>query len=364
MQTLKLTLAILAGAAIFGTAQANEAGAVYTMTNEASGNRLVVLPRDGQGTLGTPRFVSTGGLGSGNGIGSQNAVTLSRDGNRLFVVNAGSNDVSVFALNGQGPALIGRYASGGARPISVTEANGSVYVLNAGGSGNVSGFVALPNGSLEPIVGTLRALSGGATAPAQVQFSPDGTRLVVTEKATNLIDSYVVLPGGALGDLTSTPAPGVTPFGFDFDNKGRLFVSEAFGGAPGASALSSFALSGGSWQVVSASSPTHQTAACWTIVAKNGKFVYTTNAGSGSITGYRIAGDGSVSLLNAGGFTASTGVDSHPTDLALSISGKYLYAISPATGTLAQFRVGSDGSLTGAGIVSGLPTSITGLAGK
>ena len=48
------------------------------------------------------------------------------------------------------------------------------------------------DGTLTPITGSTRPLSGSATAPAQVQFSPDGSTLVVTERATQPIDIYTL----------------------------------------------------------------------------------------------------------------------------------------------------------------------------
>src|SRR5918996_4111180 len=65
---------------------------VYTMTNAASGNEVVVLQGSSIDSLSQTTF-STGGLGSGSGLGSQGAVILSDNHRWLFVVNAGSNDV-------------------------------------------------------------------------------------------------------------------------------------------------------------------------------------------------------------------------------------------------------------------------------
>ena len=63
--------------------------------------------------------------------------------------------------------------SGGDRPISVSVRGHRVYALNAGGTGNVSGF-STRDGALRPLAGSTRALSGDATDPAQVAISPDG----------------------------------------------------------------------------------------------------------------------------------------------------------------------------------------------
>ena len=66
-------------------------GMVFTSSNDAAGNELLVYARRADGGLTHGHACSTGGLGSGAGLGSQGAVTLSRDGRYVFVVNAQSN---------------------------------------------------------------------------------------------------------------------------------------------------------------------------------------------------------------------------------------------------------------------------------
>ena len=96
--------------------------AVYTLTNQVAGNAVAVFARAGDGTLTPAGSFSTGGAGTGAGLGSQGAVTLSNDGRLLFAVNAGSNDVSVFRVNPEGLSLLSRTPSGGTLPASVTDA--------------------------------------------------------------------------------------------------------------------------------------------------------------------------------------------------------------------------------------------------
>ena len=123
-----------------------------------------------------------------------------------------------------------------------------VYVLNAGGAvggtDSVVGFRLSRDGALTMIAGSARGLSAPSTGPAQVELSPDGASLVVTEKATNRIDVFAVEDTGLLGAPTSYASPGMTPFGFAFGKRDQFFVSEAFGGAADASAISSYQLTG------------------------------------------------------------------------------------------------------------------------
>lgn len=340
------------------------AGKVFTATNSPAGNELIVLGRAADGSLALVERMATQGLGTGAGLGSQGAVTLSGDGRMVLVVNATSNTLSLFSLTGKRPTLVSVVDSGGLTPISVSESNGLVYALNAGGAGNVAGFRLAPAG-LQPIAGSTRALSAaGGTGPAQVGFSSDGGTLLVTEKATNKLMSWRVdTKSGLLGAPTVTPSAGVTPFGFAFDNRDRVFVSEAFGGAALASTTSSYRFAEqqpARPMLVSAAVPTLQTAACWVAVTPNGKFAYTGNAGSSSVSLYEVGRDGSLALAEAAaGVTGSgTGV----TDLAVSRSGQALYALAPGAMRVVAFEVGADGRLTPSSALTGLPGMLVGLA--
>jgi 6-phosphogluconolactonase len=361
-----LLLPLMAGFARPVAADSGDGGrnAVYTITNDLSGNEVAVYERSADGSLSFMASYPTGGLGSGAGLGSQGSVILRENGRRLFVVNAGSNQVSMLAVRKDGLDLLDVVDSGGEMPISLTLHGGILYVLNGGGSGNITGFKVQENGKLMPLDGSTQPLSNGGTGdspqPAQISFSRDGDLLVVTEKATNMIDVYPV-EGGIAGSPASHPAAGVTPFGFAFAKRHDLIVSEAFGGAPDASAVSSYNITKDTFEVISASVGTTQTAACWVVVSDNGKYAYITNAGSGSISSYRIEKDGSISLLEAQ--AGLTGEGSSPIDMAFSNNGRFLYALGAASDTISIFRVKENGSLESLGSVS-VPAGAVGLAAR
>lgn len=321
--------------------------AVYTISNAAAGNAVVVYARAADGTLSPAVTYPTGGTGTGASLGSQGAVALSEDGRLLFAVNAGSNDVSVFHVSTSGLTLATRFPSGGVQPTSVTIREQVVYVLNAGGEGNITGFRLTRGAGISPIAGSTQALSGTSTAPAQVSFSPDGRQLVVSERATNRLGVYPVDRRGVAGPGTSFGSAGGTPFGFAFRHDNTLFVSEA----AGAGSASSYDLSrSGRLRLVSGAIATHQGAPCWAVVTEDGRFGYTGN-GAGSVSGFRIARNGSISLLNADGATAvvSTGVN----DIALSNNSRYLYVLGTgAAPALHAYRVQQDGQLQALGAVA------------
>jgi 6-phosphogluconolactonase len=339
-------------------------GAVYTMSNAADGNAVLIFDRSFDGRLRAAGAVPTGGTGSGGGLGNQGGVVLSDDERWLLAVNAGSADISVFQVQRRGLRLVSRAPSGGTRPISVTIHRRLVYVLNAG-SDSITGFTLSHQGTLEPLQGSTRPLSGAAVDPAQIEFSPSGDVLVVTEKATNQIVTYQVDRDGLPGDPQVHPSAGPTPFGFAFGRRDQLFVSEAFGGAADQSAVSSYEVGDdGGVETVSPSVLTTETAACWVVVTPDGRFVYTTNTGSGSITGYEVGFDGELRILDANGRTGVTGNGSSPIDMALSRSGHFLYVLNSGTHTIGAFLVTHSGALIRLAFTGGLPTAANGLAAR
>lgn len=369
---LATSLAALAAAFVMASpaAQADSIGAdglrsnmVFTSTNDPAGNELLVYARLPDGGLELMTHAGTGGSGSGAGLGSQGAVTLSGDGRYVFVVNAGDNTISTFKLAGSELRLMSTMDSAGLHPISVTEHAGMVFVLNDGGDGNVAGF-RNNHGHLTPIPGSVRGLSvAGGAGPAQVGFSQDGDALVVTEKATNTVTSYRVDADGSLRPPQFTVSPGMTPFGFAFNGRNRLVVTEAVGGAPGASTMSSYRfdnLSPATPIVVSPAVADFQGAACWVAFTPKGRFAYVANTGSSNVSSYRVSPDGTMSLSQAE--AGSTGEGSAPADVAASPDGDHLYVRNGKTATISSFKVLSDGSLIAMPLTQGLPAAAVGLA--
>ena len=358
---IALVLALAALGITAAGAMANSPRAVYTLTNDPAGNAVQVFKRSGHGSLSPAGEFATGGTGTGAGLGNQGALVL--DGRRLFAVNPGSDSISSFKVRGHRLELIDSDPSGGDLPISLTVDDGLLYVLNAGGAGEITGHTISRHGALAPLVGSTRPLSGVSVDPAQVSFDPSGDTLAVTEKATNLIDTYEVNGDtGLASGPNSQASAGATPFGFAFDRRGHLIVSEAFGGAADQSAVSSYAVDDGVIDPISPSVGTTETAACWIVVTKNGRFAYTTNTGSGSISGYRVRQGGALTLLDADGRTGLTGPG--PIDMALTRSSRFLYSLNSGDGTISGFRVRADGGLAPIDGAGGLPLAATGLAAR
>ncbi len=343
------------------------AGAVYTITNSPAGNAVQIYDRFEDGRLQIGAAVPTGGLGTGGGLGSQGALSLGKWGRLLLAVNAGSNSVSTFRVTDHGLNLIDIANSGGTKPISVTQHDDLVYVLNGGTNliaPNIQGFRRGSRGQLVAIANSSWSLSAANAGPAEVAFSPDGRTLVVTEKGTNKVDTFRLDNRGRPVSASYQASNGMTPFGFAFDPSGRLFVSEAAGGAADASSLSSYRLDRNSeLDSLTVSAPTTETAACWAAVSDDGRFAYTANAGSGTISGFRIDRTGHLNLLDVDGVTASTGAGSHPVDMVFAGNGKYFYVLANGAPTVNAFKVANDGHLQSIGALPAM-ASFNGLVAR
>jgi 6-phosphogluconolactonase (cycloisomerase 2 family) len=339
---------------------------VYTQTNDPGGNQIIAFRRSGDGTLTQLGAYDTGGRGTGTPhLASQGSVVLSDDGRWLFAVNAGSDDLSVFAVAPDGLALVERVDAGGVRPTSVAAHQDRLFVLSTGDQGapaSLHGFRLGDGGQLTALEGSRRQLSRPDADPAQIGFSPDGGTLVVTERATDSISSYVVGQDGRIEGPTVIPSSGATPYGFDFTEAGVLVVTEAVGGKLGAASASSYALAGpGSLSLVSGSVGDTRSEVCWAAVTPDNRHVYVTNFGDGTISSYTIVADGALELLQP---VAGTTVEGQKgvRDEALSRDGRYLFALHADVQQLFGWQVHQDGSLTPVGTFGDLPTTIAGLA--
>lgn len=358
-----LAVAIPSVGAVPANHHDGSAGRVYIMTNDPTNNQVVIYDRAADGSLTWVANVATGGLGVKGLTGTnQGGLVLSQNGQWLIVVNAGSNDLSVFRVTNEGLTLTDQESSGGVMPVSVTVFHNLVYILNQGSSetaGNIAGFELSNSGQIAPIAGSVQPLSAPGVAVAQISFNPTGTSLVVTEKSISLIDTYAVDNQGVASAPVTNTSSGTTPFGFAFDNKGALIVSEAAGGPAGTSAVSSYAInSDGTLATLSPSVADAGLAACWLVVTGNSRFAYTANAHSGTISSYGVAPDGSLALLQSSAATSGPG----SLDMAFARNSQLLYIFVHGSNSIEGFNVNADGSLTPVTTTTGIAATADGLA--
>jgi 6-phosphogluconolactonase (cycloisomerase 2 family) len=359
---LVATLTLAGAASARAQSRSVGRGVVFVQTNEPAGNKIDVFDRGLDGRLSLAGSYATGGAG-GVAVGavtdplaSQSSLTLTGDGHTLIAVNAGSDTVTSFRVHDDHLQLRSIAPSGGQFPNSVAVRDDLVYVANAGGTGSVRGF-RLEGSRLVAIPGSDRPLGlansnppNFLTAVGQIGYSPDGSKLFVTTKAATMaIDVFAVEADGTLSATpVSNPAANPVPFAFTFVS-GRFVDVEA-----GTSSLTTYAISQDGSLTDPKSASDGQLALCW--IAQVGEVFYGSNTASNNLSSFTIDSSGQPSLLQAVAATTDPG----PTDL--TVSGGYLYVESGPTGSVGEYAVNGDGTLTPIGAVTGLPAGIEGIA--
>jgi 6-phosphogluconolactonase (cycloisomerase 2 family) len=327
--------------------------AVFVQTDDPAGNHVVAYHRGEDGRLRLDKSYSTGGVGGVlagsvvDHLASQGALSYDERNGLLYAVNAGSDTVSVFAVHGDDLRLRQVIRSGGTFPVSVAVQGDRVYVLNAEDGGSIQGYLVLA-GRLHAIPAWNRPLGLDPAAtpqfthtPGQVIFTPNGRQLIVTTKAaTNAIDVFNLDPfAGPSATPVVTAKAGSVPFGATFDKAGHLAVTET-----GSNSLVTYRVNPSGTLTQLDAVPTGQKATCW--VAPAGKFLFTSNAGSATVSGFRSSRGGALTLLGA------TATDAGTVDASATPDGRYLYVQAGAAGIVNEFRVHDDGSLTPIGSVT------------
>jgi 6-phosphogluconolactonase (cycloisomerase 2 family) len=376
-----LSSAIAAAAFLAPQALAGGKDAVYVQTNTAPVNWVLEFERKKDGSLNAPTRYATGGAGkpAGNPPGgipfldSAGSVTLSENGQLLFVVNAGDNTVTSFRVRSKGLEWADRESSRGLRPVSSTSHGKLLYVLNSETAiSSISGYRVDPHGSLTPIAGSVRPTSQPAGGmPAQIQFDAKGDFLAVTEReagAHGLLTTYEVDKQGVAGPPRAHASAGRTPFGVAFTNKNLMIVANEHVPPPALdSTVSAYDLTRDGDVVHRDTDPTNSGGACWTVITKDNKYAYVTSPFTGHVNGFRIGKDGSLTPVTPTSLVAQdTGLT---LDEALSHDSRYLYVLvsSPPPALFAQswvsaYEVNRDGTLTLIGKTAPFEGSASGAA--
>ncbi|MFI6543078.1 lactonase family protein [Streptomyces prunicolor] len=349
------TGAAIAAAALFAapaavaanSPQPRGSSAVFVQSDDTTANTVVAYARAADGTLAQQGVYATGGKGGilpgtvADHLASQGSLAYDRRHHLLYAVNAGSDTVTVFAVHGTHLRRVQEISSGGSFPVSVTFHGDRVYVANTLGGGSVQGFVRTGERLVKvPSWNRNLGLDKATSAVGQISFTPDGSKLVVTTKASG--QSIDVFPVGAHSGPSARPVvtstPGAVPFGFAFDSAGRLRVTEA-----GTNSVGTFTVGRDGRLTAKGTVPTGQTATCWAVTA--GNHLYVSNAASGTLSGYRVGAQGQLTALG------NTATDAGTVDAAASSDGRYLYVQTGIKGLVDEFRVGANGSLTAIGSV-------------
>ncbi|MGH2936606.1 MAG: lactonase family protein [Solirubrobacterales bacterium] len=326
-----------------------EAG-VFVQTDNTAGNAIVAYRRNADGSLTEAGTYPTAGLGGQlegsvvDHLASQGSLALDRQDHLLYAVNAGSNTITVFGVDGARLQRLQVLPSGGEFPVSITTHGDLVYVLNARGGGSIQGYVQI-GGHLVAVDSWNRALGLDPNAtpefthtPGQVAFTPSGSQLLVTTKGnTSAVDVFGVDGFGRPSTTpTVTPLPEAVPFAVDFDAAGRLLIAEA-----GTNSVASFTIGAEGALTPVAGAATGQAATCWIVGV--GPYQYASNAGSGTLSGYLEGGSSLTPLGNT---------PTHGGTVDATAAGRFLYVQTGAEGIVDEFQVEANGALTPLGSVT------------
>jgi 6-phosphogluconolactonase (cycloisomerase 2 family) len=240
--------------------------------------------------------------------------------------------------------------------VSVCCRGSRVYVANVNDPANnvpstIARFNIGSDGTLSS-GGAAHQLSGANARPSQVSFAPDGSAILVTERGTNLISTFHVNADGSLGNPSTVASPRPDPFGFAFGVSNRLIVSEAAAMDPLGSSASSYFLTAGVPSVVSSGVLNGQMASCWVSVSGDGRQAFVSNFGSNTVTNYRVALDGSLTLQQQA--VATDGAGSAPIDSGFGRN--HFVQLLGGKGTITTYSVASNGDLALIGTqATGLP---------
>jgi 6-phosphogluconolactonase (cycloisomerase 2 family) len=348
---------------------------VYTSSNEISENRVIAfdISEDSDNLIEIGSF-PTGGTGTGAPIGNQSALTTDASDRWMFVTNSGDGTVTSFRLQENGLQFVNKVKSGGHSPISVTVFGTLVYVLNEGSGlqtdpphiryDNISGFRFNNTGQLVRLLGSVRLIDDTQlTSPAQVGFNKSGTVLLITEKATNTLTTFVMHGNGKPSFFPrKRPSAVPTPFGFEFGDRDYVFITEANGGGQGVTA--SYRIDRKTGEVSSLVDLIEQgDATCWTVLSSDQTTGYSVNTGSGTVSLYRINFDGTIDPFFQNRPNRMTDTGAGPRDAVLTQNNQSFITLNNGDGEIRAFRVRRNGSLSRRDALP-VPTSVTGLISR
>ncbi|KAJ7196990.1 hypothetical protein GGX14DRAFT_671495 [Mycena pura] len=334
--------------AVHSDEHAQTVGAAYLMTNEPTGNYLVSATITSDGKLSLYEAVYTEGKGAHglpappglDPLFSQGSVGVSMSGNFVANVNAGSNTVTVFGIDGHNPgrlSMIGKpVSSGGEFPssLAINKAGNRVCVVNGGKINGVSCYAFDARKGLTPLKNSIRSLhlnqttpaTGPPSTPGQIIFSPDEKQLIVSVKAAFLA-IWDINPDGSLSPNFRSVSGGVLPFALIFVPGQNAIVAADPGVGYDVFNLDTKAQSAAATAAVTVPG---QKAICWNVYSEESGNFYMVDVGGSVVTEVHVAGSLNSTIVRQ----YSLGTDG-PIDSAVATIGKndYIYALAAnATG--------------------------------
>jgi 6-phosphogluconolactonase (cycloisomerase 2 family) len=380
---------------------------VYVGDNVSTGAGIKIFRRDDMGRLTELATVPTGGKGLFDIVGFDRAPTgifaavdigpwehdanmiFNQDRSRLFVVNQGSDDLSVFNVSADGLTLTpvpGSPFKTGHVPASVgLAAFDTVIVVNKnddpggqkplGKQGSVMTFKMASNGSLTPVPnseiffpttrGGEGVFKGQTSTPSQVLVSEDGRLAFVNDFFAGMIRPFIVQPDGTLKptkpfDIRSLgeavlPANGMSfPFSLGlaiYPGRNILYTGLLFENRV---AVFRFNPKNGKLTYLRIAENSGSTV-CWFAISKSGKYMWTSNQASNSVSTYDVSDPENPREIQVVQFDGC----GEPSQVAVDPNENWIhYVNAPVTNKCSQkdpemesnmihtLRIGPDGRLT------------------
>lgn len=225
-----------------------DVGAVYTMTNGASFNEVLISRMNSIGQLIFSGTIRTNGIGvkttATDPLSSQGSMIVYS--NYLFVVNPGSNSLSMFVINPSDATqitLVSVAPTNGWFPISVTVNGRYACVLTGGNETGIrcytyssSGLFIVPSfdRDLTSYISQTIPPTGVANTFSQIQFSADDQSLIISVKGASdrnrgYLLFYKLTNNGAslsLNPTLQTPPEGIYPFSMTLAGRNGLLITD------------------------------------------------------------------------------------------------------------------------------------------
>lgn len=205
---------------------------LFISTNERN-NKVNVYGVDNEGITFLNSY-NTRGSGTENlGIDplkSQGSICVSRDNKYIYVVNAKSNDLSVFRLNiDYTLKFIQKISTSGIRPVSITCSERNVYVLNSGDKdkeGNITSFMSNRDGTLSIMENRVVPIGRKGQNSTSIIVNKKGDKLIVSETDNNMISVHSVDRRGNIIEQVANRSNGKKPYGICAMDRDFILVVE------------------------------------------------------------------------------------------------------------------------------------------
>ena len=330
-------------------------GAYPASVSVSPNGQFVYVANRGDGTVSA--FSINSGSGTLNAVGSPTptgsglnsnpySITVSPNGQFAYVANFGDGTVSTFSINpGTGVlSIVGLPISSGYSPVSIAiSPNGQfAYVANYF-QGTVSTFgINGSTGALNTVGSPTSTGSGPFSYPYSVAISPNGQFAYVANFHDGTVSAFSINPGtGSLNTVGSPTSTGSglnsTPYSVTVSPNGQFAYV-----ANGNGTVSTFSINPGTGSLSVVGLPISSGYSPVSIaISPNGQFAYVVNLSDGTVSVFSI--NPSTGALNTVGSPTSTGSgpSSYPYSIVISPNGQFTYVVNSGDGTVSTFSIAS-----------------------